>query len=192
MSLYVDHTKNRFVCTHRGHLPKHKEGPKRCKESILDSSHIHFHIKWIDVYFAHNKAALHLEALFKTVFSLNVISSKSRLDRVPINWTHQLASKLVGNFHPPKNNRTTPFWSPFFPVLMTFRMPRIRHDFTKAQEAIMLSATREKSVARIGQLEVFVTVEVLESGVFWYPYQSHGIGIIYLYYMKSHRNQAFM
>lgn len=44
---------------------------------------------------------------------------------------------------------------------MTFSMPRIRHDFTKAQEAIMLSATREKSVARIGQLEVFVTVEVL-------------------------------
>eukprot|EP00434_Breviolum_minutum_P004723 symbB.v1.2.004162.t1/scaffold235.1/size321457/21 len=31
-----------------------------------------------------------------------------------------------------------------------------------AQEAIMLSATREKSVARIGQLEVFVTVEDLE------------------------------
>ena len=30
----------------------------------------------------------------------------------------------------------------------------------KAKEAIMLSETREKSVARIGQLEVFVTVEV--------------------------------
>lgn len=36
------------------------------------------------------------------------------------------------------------------------------HGSPVAQEAIMLSATREKSVARIGQLEVFVTVEDLE------------------------------
>ena len=122
------------------------------------------------------------------LFFPHVISWKSRLDRVPINLTHQLASKLVGNFHSPKKPTGPPhFGPPVFPGA---------HDARCIHEVVTTSPRRRKpSCFRqperrawhvLGNWKSLWRWRCLGLRVFWYPY--HTIPWDWYIYIYLHEN----